>query len=500
MIDADKRKAVFLLHEEGMGLREIARRLGLGRNTVRRIIATRGEVPHTVRRDKQQIDLELLRDLYGQCDGYAQRVHEKLVEEEGIEVTYSTLTRMLRDAGISTPAQSRCGGVPDQPGAEMQHDTTVYLLELGGKRTRLVASMIYMRYSKRRYLKFYRFFTRFKMKCFLHEALMFWGYAAAKCVIDNTNLARLRGTGANALIVPEMAAFAKGYGYEFLCHEKGHANRKAGNERSFWTTETNFLPGRCFQSLEDINAQALDWATVRMEHRAQTDARMIPAKAFEHERAFLVKLPPHLPAPCQPHHRGTDQYGYAAFGGNYYYVPGTQREDVKILEYSDHLKIFQARQCLAQYRLPADGVRNAKFSPPGLPKPPHQPNNRKQPTQEEEKRLRAMDPTVNAYLDFALKPKGIGRHHFLRRLFALSRDMTPALFLKTIQRALRFRVESLDTLRSIAQLYLTTPDLPLPMVDIDETFRLRDAYQEGRLTDTPDFSAYDHMLEDPDDE
>ena len=27
MIEADKRKAIFLLHEEGMGLREIARRL-----------------------------------------------------------------------------------------------------------------------------------------------------------------------------------------------------------------------------------------------------------------------------------------------------------------------------------------------------------------------------------------------------------------------------------------------------------------------------------------
>ena len=33
------------------------------------------------------------------------------------------------------------------------------------------------------------------MKCFLHEALIRWGYAAGQCIIDNTNLARLRGTG-----------------------------------------------------------------------------------------------------------------------------------------------------------------------------------------------------------------------------------------------------------------------------------------------------------------
>ena len=31
---------------------------------------------------------------------------------------------------------------------------------------------------------------------------MFWGHAARQCIIDNTNLARLRGTGAHAVIHP----------------------------------------------------------------------------------------------------------------------------------------------------------------------------------------------------------------------------------------------------------------------------------------------------------
>ena len=38
MIEADKRKAIFLLHQEGMSVRQIARRLGISRNTVRSII------------------------------------------------------------------------------------------------------------------------------------------------------------------------------------------------------------------------------------------------------------------------------------------------------------------------------------------------------------------------------------------------------------------------------------------------------------------------------
>ena len=500
MIDVDTRKAVFALHEQGMGAREISRRLRMGRNTVRRIISAGGEMPQAPRGDKQQIDPELLKDLYAQCDGRAQRVHEKLVEERGIEVTYSTLTRMLREEGISIPPTNRCDQRPDVPGAEMQHDTTAYQIELGGTLTRLVASVLYLRYSKRRYLKFSRFFTRFTMKCFLHEALMCWGSAAPLCIIDNTNLARLSGSGANAVIVPEMEAFSKQYGFTFRCHALQHANRKAGNERSFYTVETNFLPGRTFQSLEDINAQAFDWATVRMENRPQGKARIIPAKAFEHEYAYLSELPPHLPAPYRPHQRGTDQYGYAAFEANYYWVPGTRREDVTILEYSDKLKIYLARQCLAEYPLPPDGVKNEKFAPPGEPKPPHNPNNRKKPTKQEEQRLRDIDPSVSSYLDFVLKPKGRERHHFLRRLFALSQQMTPPLFIKSIERALRYRIDCIDTLRNIARLSLSDSDLILPAADIDETFRARDSYLEGRLTDPPDFSAYDQMLNEQQDE
>jgi DNA invertase Pin-like site-specific DNA recombinase len=59
MIDADKRKAVFLLNQEGMGVREIVRRLGLGRNTVRRAIALGGAIPAVMRREKQPLSTPL---------------------------------------------------------------------------------------------------------------------------------------------------------------------------------------------------------------------------------------------------------------------------------------------------------------------------------------------------------------------------------------------------------------------------------------------------------
>jgi transposase len=498
MIDADKRKAVFLLHQEGMSARELARRLGLGRNTVRRLLALEGAMPPAIRREKRTLDAELLQRLYTQCDGWIQRVHEKLAEEEGVQVPYATLTRKLRELGIGAPRQERCARVPDAPGVEMQHDTSTYEITMGGKPVRLIASLMYLRYSKRRYLKFYRAFPRFKMKCFLHEALTFWGYAAQDCIIDNTNLARLRGCGSDAVIVPEMEAFGKQYGFRFRCHEINHSNRKAGEERSFWTVETNFLPGRTFQNLEDLNSQALEWATVRMEYRPQSKARLLPVKAFEHERSYLVELPPHLPAPYLLHERDTDQYGYVAVSGNYYWVPGTKRQTIKVLEYAERLRLCLGSECLVEYPLPADGVHNKQFSPPGQPAPAGNARNRKRPTAEEENRLRAMAPSVDAYLTFAHPPLGLARHRFIRELFALAGQTSAALFIQAVERALRFRVADIDILRRIAQLYLSQDESRLPHPPVDEGYRERDAYQQGHLTDAPDFSAYNKMMENQD--
>lgn len=490
MIDADKRKAIFVLFNEGMGVREISRKLGVSTNTVSNIIANKGEMPELKRKDKIDIDPELVRRLHTKCEGYVQRIHEILEEEQGIKVGYSTLTRIVRELGLGKSKNQRCDQKPDVPGDEMQHDTTTYNVKFATTRVKVIASIIYMRYSKLRYLKFYRSFNRFAMKCFIHEALTFWGYCAPTCIIDNTNLARLRGTGRNAVIAPEMEQFAKQYGFEFICHEIGHANRKAGNEKSFHTVDTNFFPARSFENLEDMNRQAFDWATIRMANRPVSKTKLIPAKAFEYEQGFLNKLAPYITPPYHAYGRSTDQYGYASIGGNFYWVPGTSRFDVKVLQFSDHVQIYHNRKKLVQYPLPPDGVKNEKFSPKGEPKPRYQPLNRKKPTAAEEKILRSAAPEINAYLNFALTMKGKSRHRFVRRLYNLHKKTVLPLFVKAIERALKYRVKDVDTIDNIIRLYIRDSNYQLPLPEVDHGFTNRVQYLEGRFSDEVDLSVY----------
>jgi len=490
MIDAGLRRSVALLAASGMSGREISVRLGISRNTVAAIIEQNGAMPRVVRAPKIQLDEDLLARLYKECGGYAQRVHEKLIEEHHIELSYATLTRRLRARGISTPPTRRAAHVGDDPGAEMQHDTSPYKITIGEMRASVIASVLYLRYSKRRYLRFYRRFTRFHMKCFFHEALSFWGYAAPVCIIDNTNLARLSGSGKNARIAPEMEEFARRYGFRFVCHAIGHADRKAGEERSFRTVETNFLPGRTFETFEDLNQQAFTWATERMETRAQTKARIVPAAAFLEEKPHMVAVPDGLPAPYLVHARAIDQYGYVAFDRNYYWVPGELRGEAKVLEYADRIEIYQGRELACSYARPAEGVRNRRFTPQGMPKPTHGPRNCKRPTAEEEARLRSLSPSVGAYLDTVLAPRGIQRHGFLRHLFGMSRRMTTELFVRSVERALRYGVRDLETLERIAQLHMTAGEPPVQPAEFDARYRNREAYREGELADRPDLTRY----------
>lgn len=497
MIDPEKRKAIYYLHTQGEPIRKIARQLRVDRNTVRAVIQQKGRIPDAIRSDKIELCPELLRRLYRDCDGYVQRVHEKLTEDYDVVIGYSTLTGLIRDLGLRKGGHGRCQHVDDEPGAEMQHDTSDYTVKLESGGVKLIGSLLYFRFSKVRYLKFYRFFNRFTMKCFFHEALMFWKYSAAVCIIDNTSLARLRGTGKNAVIVPEMEQFAKSYGFGFVCHEKGHANRKAGDERGFYTSTTNFFPGREFKDLQDLNRQALDWATVRCLNRPVGKSKLIPAKAFELEQAYLTRLPDIISPPYLEFNRGIDQYGYIAFDGNYYWIPGTGRHEVKLLRYPDHIKIFHQRELLIEYTLPCIEVKNKKFYPPDRPKPRHEPNNRKKRTDEEEKILRSLSATLDAYLNFALDKQPAGqRPRFVRNLFRLSRRLSPQLFEKAVKRALSYRVTEPDTIYRIAVLQMKEANYELPFVPVDDDFVNRPTYLEGRFTDDADLTRYSSPQED----
>ena len=302
MIEPDKRKAVFRCTTKGClcgrsaaGCESAATRCGSSSGK-------QGRCRTAAAQDKQASIRELLRRLYQECEGRMQRDAREV--GRGGRGRGDLFHAHADGAGVghwATRRNTRCQRVPDEPGAEMQHDTSRYHVELAGDLSGSSPACIYLRYSKRRYLKFYRAFNRFQMKCFFHEALMFWGYAAPPVHHRQHQPGAAAGHRANSGDRPGDGGLRQAVWLRVPLPRVRHTNRKAGEERSFWTVETNFLPGRTFATWRTSIGRPSSGPPTRMDHTPQGKAGLIPAKAFEHERSFLIALPDHLPAPYRVH-------------------------------------------------------------------------------------------------------------------------------------------------------------------------------------------------------
>ena len=500
MIAENIRESIRTLYESGKSKKQIARFLDLDIKTVRKVIAD-DSGQRKERRDKIIITEERLKALYQKCDGYVQRMYEILTEEDGVAIGYSTLTRLVREH-LPGKTTERCKSFPDIPGEEMQHDTSVYYVKLGEKRQKVICSGLYFRYSKMRYVKFYPRFDRFLMKCFLHEALVYFGYSARVCIIDNTHLAVLHGTGENAVFHPEMIAFAHKYGFVWKAHRIKQSNRKAGKERNFLTLETNFFPGRSFKSMADLNVQAKSWSVERFASRPLSKSALVPCQLFKHEKAYLVKLDTFLLPPYRNHARLVDKYGFIAFNGNYYWMPEGIRGKVKIVEYETKITVYQKHRKLIEYLLPAWDVKNRRIAPGEYMHLTKQPNNRKKECGEEEKKLRCLGAAAVRYLDFILSPACSLRQkpRMIRGLYRLSKKVTAELFTRCMQRALAYRITSLKSVERIAGSFLSDSIGGRLEIPISDNYENRSAYQQGRVSREEDLQQYRKLVEDDDHE
>jgi transposase len=258
---------------------------------------------------------------FEQARGNVVRVRE-LLAEDGLEVSYSTLTRWVREADLRGPPR-RAGEYQFVPGQEMQHDTSPHRVRFmpAAKPVTVQCAALVLAYSRRLFIQYYPRFTRFEAKAFLLEAARFMAGVCPVCVIDNTSVLLAAGTGADAVVAPEMAAFARTLGFRFRAHRVGNPDRKGRIERPFAYVETNFLAGRDFENFDDLNRQAVDWCRNVANRKPKQALGMSPDAAFLIEQPHLVPLPDALPPVYELLDRVVDLHGYVSVDTNRYSVP-----------------------------------------------------------------------------------------------------------------------------------------------------------------------------------
>jgi hypothetical protein len=378
-------------------------------------------------------------------------------------MSYPALTAFCRRHGIGQTPPVPAGKYDFEPGEETQHDTSPHEVELAGKKRKVQTASAVLCYSRMLFFQCYPTFQRFDCKVFLTDALRYFSGATERVMIDNTHVVVLRGTGRDMVPVPEMAGFAERFGFHFVAHEVGHANRSARVERPFWFIETNFLAGRTFSSWEDLNGQARQWCD-KVNSTYKKHIRAVPRELFAVERLHLKSLPAWIPEVYRLQQRLVDIEGYIAVRTNRYSVPlewiGRR---VEVRETRDKVEIQLDARHLVTHRRIADAEHQRVMLAEHRP-PRGQRASRPDPHPEEQAIVTAA-PELADYVTGLKQRSRKAVTLALRQLLRLLREYPREPLLGAVREAARYGLYDLDRLermilRRVAREYFLLDEGP----------------------------------------
>lgn len=399
--------------------------------------------------------------MFAKARGNAVRARE-LLAEQGVAIAYSSLTRQVREAELR-PGKRRAGEYHPRHGAEMQHDTSPHRVMIAGRSVTAQCASLVLACSRRLFAQYYPRYTRFEAKHFLLEAVRFMQGAAQVCIIDNTSVILAAGSGADAIVAPEMAAFARTLGFEFRAHRVNHPDRKARVERPFAYLETNFLVAREFQDFEDLNQQALRWCHDVANQKPKRALGMSPDAAYLIEKPHLQALPAVLPPVYEPLAREVDLYGFVSVDTNRYSVPDRLvGKPVSVHKYLAEIQVWHRGTLIATHARRI-GERDTRHTLPGH----HRLANRREARPAPERLLLGDDHPAIAGYAAALKQRGRGLQT-LRRLLEMKRTYPAEPFLAAVEQALRYGLFDLGRLEALVLKFAAGEFFRLPKAGEDD--------------------------------
>lgn len=487
-LDTDVRDAVRTLKRRGLGIRAVARALRISRNAVRRNLhdedepALAGPRAPAIISEHPRLEI-IVRLLFKQCDGMAQRMVECLQTDHTISMGYSTLTRYVRTLGLRQPRRgSRVSGeIITGPGVEGQLDTSPIFFRFLLKRelVKLYLANVILGFSRHRYAEFFARWTRFHAQVFLVRALRWFKGLPRYMGIDNGREIIILGSGKNAIVAAEMERFADRLGFKFVAIELEHKDRQGKVEKAHQFVQSNFLKNRRASNLADLNAQLAQWCRDLLPRRVRKQT-FAPADRWEEELAHLQPIPVHIPEPAMVWKRKGDDKARVWLHGSSYRVPDRfVLKELTVRETGDELIVIDGRDEVCRH--PRTPECERKHSPlKGSPDQKTKRAPRSRPSAEELD-LRSMGPEVCRYLD-ALECRPI-RYSYarLRRFYRLAKNYPNEIFVATMAEALVKRAFDLNVVENALEAKMGHR-IKNHCFASDPELEARPAYRKGQVT------------------
>lgn len=297
MLDVEEWAEIRRLHKaEGMGVRAIAKALGISKNTVRRAI--RSDSPPRYERPRRvsavdPFEPEIHRLLEATPTMPATVVAERIGWQRGITILKERVAE-IRPLYLPQDPYQRTDYQPGelaqwdlwQPPVDIPigYDQTARLWVLTGVCGYSRFSVGHMIPSRE---------THDVLAGHL-ECLKDLGAVPRQSIYDNEG-AIGRNRAGKMEFTQAFQAFRGTLGMGAYILKGGFPQGKGVLERNHGYYETSFLPGRSFYGIDDFNNQFKGWLETRANHRIHATIRCRPDERVAEDKGSMIALPPVLP-------------------------------------------------------------------------------------------------------------------------------------------------------------------------------------------------------------
>ncbi len=356
------RDAIAGLYERGWKKRQIARKLGLDRGTVRRCILALEQSktpisPAGNADSKAPIPPVGTPGRPSKCDQHsdyikkrieaglsAQRVYQDLKDDHGFAGAYDSVKRFVRRSFGAAP--ERIWRMECAPGEEAQVDFGMgapIVDEISGRR-RCWVFRIVLSYSRKAYSEaVFRQTTEVFIRC-LENAFRYFGGVPKTIILDNLKAAVKHADWYDPELIPKIAEFGRHYDTTLLPTLPYTPEHKGKVENSVKYVKNNALKGRTFKALSGENEFLTNWEKNVADCRIHGTTRQQPCKRFEIEKPHLRPLPQSL-FPCfQEGRRSVHRDSLVEVAKSYYCVPSEYIDNKVWVRWDAHMvRVFNLR-------------------------------------------------------------------------------------------------------------------------------------------------------------
>lgn len=478
-------QAILSLRAQGRSFREIARQLGVHRETAARYVrqAAAGSEPASALpgpgaqpTSKPATALAGSLGALSQCEPWreviltkatagltARRIWQDLRAEVGCSLSYYSICRFVRKLSQSTPLPMR--RMECLPGEEAQVDfgTGAPIITSDGKRRRTHVLRIVLSHSRKAYSEVCWRQTSEDFIRVLENAFWQFGGVPKTLVIDNLRAAVSKPDWFDPELNPKLMSFCRHYGTVILPTKPYTPRHKGKVERGIGYVKGNALKGRTFESLEAQNRHLDHWEQTVADTRIHGTTKRHVGQVFaEVECAALLPLPAERFPFFHEAQRIVSRDGHIEVAKAYYSVPPEYLSRQVWARWDGRLvRVFNHRwqQIALHLRL-----EPGRFSTLGEHLPREKVSSLERGATWLLGKASRVGPQTKAWSEAMLLARGIEGVRVLQGLIALAKRHPSDGLEQACETALSYQAFRLRTLRQLLK-RRATPQTTLPLLD-----------------------------------